>query len=111
MSSETKYQVKKFGFLRKPLLFRSFVQKELIMSGMIEWLLQFLENQTGNFALEFGSALLMNLCLNEVSQSTVLRYKDQLLALMLKLLKHPNTQVNLIRNHLKLLFVFRLVRT
>lgn len=60
---------------------------------MVEWLLQFLENQTSNFSLEFGTALLMNLCLNEVSQSTVLRYKDQLLALMLKLVKHPNTQV------------------
>jgi hypothetical protein len=80
------------------------------MSGMIEWLLQFLENQTGNFALEFGSALLMNLCLNEVSQSTVLRYKDQLLALMLKLLKHPNTQVTIDNINFILLF-FRFPHT
>jgi hypothetical protein len=75
------------------LSIRTFVQKELITSGMIEWLLQFLDSQNGNFALEFGCALLMNLCLNEVSQSTVLRYKDQLLSLMLKLLKYPNTHV------------------
>lgn len=65
------------------------------MSGMIEWLLQFLDTKPGNFALEFGTALLMNLCLNPVSQSTVLRYKDQLLALMLQLLKHQNVQVTL----------------
>ncbi|KAI6172200.1 LisH domain-containing protein ARMC9 [Aphelenchoides besseyi] len=75
------------------LSLRSLVQKELIMTGMIEWLLQFLEGQPGNFALEFGTALLMNLCLNTVSQSTVLRFKDQLLALMLQLLKHPNPQI------------------
>ncbi|KAI6197109.1 LisH domain-containing protein ARMC9 [Aphelenchoides besseyi] len=75
------------------LSLRSLVQKELIMTGMIEWLLQFLEGHPGNFALEFGTALLMNLCLNTVSQSTVLRFKDQLLALMLHLLKHPNPQI------------------
>ncbi|KAI6242630.1 LisH domain-containing protein ARMC9 [Aphelenchoides fujianensis] len=75
------------------LSIRSLVQKELITTGMIEWLLGFLEGQPGNFALEFGTALLMNLCLNAVSQSTVLRFKDQLLALMLQLLKHPNPQI------------------
>ncbi|CAD5210704.1 unnamed protein product [Bursaphelenchus okinawaensis] len=75
------------------LSIRAVVQKELIMSGMIEWLISYLDQQPGNFALEFGTALLTNLCLNAVSQSTVLRLKDQLLALMLKLLKHPNIQI------------------
>ncbi|CAD5215269.1 unnamed protein product [Bursaphelenchus xylophilus] len=94
------------------LSIRSVVQKELIMSGMIEWLVSFLDQQPGNFALEFGTALLTNLCLNAVSQSTVLRLKDQLLALMLKLLKHPNIQIaSYINGTLYCIFGFAKIRS
>ncbi|KAI1726945.1 lisH domain-containing protein ARMC9 [Ditylenchus destructor] len=89
------------------LSIRSVVQKELILSGMIEWLLlTYLDGaiQTAggaissnqrptNFGTEYGIALLMNLCLNNVvSQSTVIRYKDQLLTLLSQLLTSKNIQ-------------------
>ncbi|KAI1728291.1 lisH domain-containing protein ARMC9 [Ditylenchus destructor] len=89
------------------LSIRSVVQKELILSGMIEWLLlTYLDGaiQTAggvissnqrptNFGMEYGIALLMNLCLNNVvSQSTVIRYKDQLLTLLSQLLTSKNIQ-------------------
>uniref|UniRef100_A0A915EGU7 LisH domain-containing protein n=1 Tax=Ditylenchus dipsaci TaxID=166011 RepID=A0A915EGU7_9BILA len=47
-----------------------------------------------NLGMEFGTALLMNLCLNSVvSQSTVIRYKDQLLNLLSHLLTSKNVQL------------------
>lgn len=73
---------------------RSNVQKELVLSGMIEWLLGYLDSSSiGNFALEYGTALLANLCMNSVSQSTIFRYKDRLLDLLKKLITHLNVQV------------------
>uniref|UniRef100_A0A915ENB4 LisH domain-containing protein n=1 Tax=Ditylenchus dipsaci TaxID=166011 RepID=A0A915ENB4_9BILA len=90
------------------LSIRTLVQKELILSGMIEWLLlnyldPFLYTSVGNasasqkpsnLGMEFGTALLMNLCLNSVvSQSTVIRYKDQLLNLLSHLLTSKNVQL------------------
>lgn len=104
--------------------FRPFVQKELIMNGMIEWLLNYLSNPkiTGQiwsikfikrrllgpiniyfrikrirnsdtakqlaisrlgYGVEFGIALLHNLCMNAVSATTVLRHKDHLLSFLL----------------------------
>ncbi|TMS34578.1 hypothetical protein L596_002140 [Steinernema carpocapsae] len=75
------------------LSLRSFVQKELIQAGMIEWLTNLLDSRPGNFSLEYGSALLMNLCLNPVSHSTILRTTDSLLAMLANLIKHDNTQI------------------
>ena len=40
------------------------------------------------FAMEYGVALLENLCFNPTSQSTLLRFKDQFLQLMAGLLGH-----------------------
>lgn len=62
---------------------------------MIEWLLQFFETKLSHFELEYGTALVSNLCLNTVAQSTVLRYKDHLLAWLANMLKHNNVQVSL----------------
>ncbi|KAK0394672.1 hypothetical protein QR680_000867 [Steinernema hermaphroditum] len=75
------------------LSLRSFVQKELIQAGMIEWLTSLLDAKPGNFSLEYGSALLMNLCLNPVSHSTILRTTDSLVGMLANLIKHDNTQI------------------
>lgn len=85
------------------LSIRSNVQKELIVNGMIEWLLNYLEGGIGgninqklspnSFSMEFGTSMLGNLCANPVSQSTLLRHKDQLLALLAGLLQLNNVQL------------------
>ena len=63
------------------LSIRSSVQKELVLSGMIEWLMNYLDGSLGNFGLEYGSALLANLCMNSVSQSTIFRFGELVLDL------------------------------
>ncbi|KAE9553446.1 hypothetical protein FO519_003359 [Halicephalobus sp. NKZ332] len=94
------------------LSIRSSVQKELVLSGMIEWLISLFDGPLGNFGLEYGSALLANLCMNPVSQSTIFRYKDRLLELMKKLMNHPNLQlIPLTSNTLYVLFSFAKMRS
>uniref|UniRef100_A0AC35G075 Uncharacterized protein n=1 Tax=Panagrolaimus sp. PS1159 TaxID=55785 RepID=A0AC35G075_9BILA len=75
------------------LSIRASVQKELVLSGMIEWTLAFAENPPSSFGYEYGIALLTNLFLHSVSQSTIFRYKDKVLSLLTKLLESTNFQV------------------
>lgn len=104
------------------------VQKELVLFGLIEWLIIYLDisglnsaeiltnalngnivhtNINGNngrshlynnqiktlFGLEYALCLLTNILLNPISQTTIFRYRDQIIAVLSYLLKHK-TQVN-----------------
>ncbi|KAL3114418.1 hypothetical protein niasHT_017282 [Heterodera trifolii] len=63
------------------------VQKELILNGMLEWLCRWLSQARQSLsALEFGTALLHNLCLCPISHQTIFRHKDELLATVLLLI-------------------------
>ncbi|KAL3070451.1 hypothetical protein niasHT_032241 [Heterodera trifolii] len=63
------------------------VQKELILNGMLEWLCRWLSQPRQSLsALEFGTALLHNLCLCPISHQTIFRHKDELLATVLLLI-------------------------
>ncbi|KAL3092640.1 hypothetical protein niasHS_007849 [Heterodera schachtii] len=63
------------------------VQKELILNGMLEWLCRWLSQSRQSLsALEFGTALLHNLCLCPISHQTIFRHKDELLATVLLLI-------------------------
>uniref|UniRef100_A0AC34FTT4 Uncharacterized protein n=1 Tax=Panagrolaimus sp. ES5 TaxID=591445 RepID=A0AC34FTT4_9BILA len=88
------------------------VQKELVLSGMIEWTLMFLENSPTSFGYEYGIALLTNLFLHSVSQSTIFRYKDKVLALLTKLLESTSLQlISFAANAMYTLFTFAKMRS
>ncbi|VDK46821.1 unnamed protein product [Anisakis simplex] len=72
---------------------RSSVQKELIAQGMLEWLAYVLDNKVSAFALEYGCALLMNLCLNPASSSALTRVSIPLLNTVSALLKNNNKEI------------------
>ena len=76
------------------LSIRASVQKELVLSGMIEWTLTFLDNSPSTFGNEYGIALITNLFLHSVAQSTIFRYKDKVLSLLSKLLETGTIQVS-----------------
>uniref|UniRef100_A0A914HF92 WD_REPEATS_REGION domain-containing protein n=1 Tax=Globodera rostochiensis TaxID=31243 RepID=A0A914HF92_GLORO len=66
---------------------RQFVQKELVLNGMLEWLCRWLAQPRQSLnALEFGTSLLHNLCLCPFCHQTALRHKDELLATVLLLI-------------------------
>ncbi|KHN85025.1 LisH domain-containing protein ARMC9 [Toxocara canis] len=75
------------------LSLRSSVQKELISQGMLEWLAYVLDSKINAFALEYGCALLMNLCLNPVSNSTLGRVSIPLLNTISSLLRNDNKEI------------------
>lgn len=52
------------------------------------------QQQTTTFGLEYATAMLMNLAQNTISQTTLLRHKDQLYSLLLRLLNSRHRQVN-----------------
>uniref|UniRef100_A0A7E4VA31 LisH domain-containing protein n=1 Tax=Panagrellus redivivus TaxID=6233 RepID=A0A7E4VA31_PANRE len=91
---------------------RGSVQKELVLSGMIEWLLSYLEPSSSSFSLEYGAALLTNLSINSVAQSSIFRYRERLLNLMIRFVEHANVQlVSLALNALYVFFMFAKMRS
>uniref|UniRef100_A0A915BW67 LisH domain-containing protein n=1 Tax=Parascaris univalens TaxID=6257 RepID=A0A915BW67_PARUN len=75
------------------LSLRSSVQKELISLGMLEWLAYVLESKINAFTLEYGCALLMNLCLNPASNSALARVCNPLLNTVSTLLKNESKEI------------------
>lgn len=100
---------------KKCLFFFSFsVQKELVLFGLIEWLIIYLDinnlnsaqifsnvfnanngrinfqnNQTKTiFGLKYALCLFTNILLNSNSQTTIFRYREQIVSVLSYLLKH-----------------------
>uniref|UniRef100_A0AC35U5I3 Armadillo-type fold,Armadillo-like helical n=1 Tax=Rhabditophanes sp. KR3021 TaxID=114890 RepID=A0AC35U5I3_9BILA len=91
---------------------KSNAQKELFQNGMIDWLVVELHNirQSKTF-IEFGTALLLNLCLVSSSQSAILRVNCEITSLMSSLLELQNSHLNVYIYHLLfVIFQFRKVR-
>lgn len=76
---------------------RQKVQAELIRIGLVDWLVSYLNtnaNKMGDYALEYATALLMNLCLNSAGRAACQRQADQLIKLMIVLMRHSNNDVS-----------------
>ena len=74
------------------------VQTELIRTGLIDWLISFVQsavstNRISDYCLEYSVALLMNLCLNAAGRLACVRCADALIKLMLTLIKHGNNDI------------------
>ncbi|WKX97250.1 hypothetical protein Q1695_013145 [Nippostrongylus brasiliensis] len=59
---------------------RQSCQRELLLNGMLEWLVSFLENRATPYATEYAISLAINLSLNPASHSLQLRFADSLAA-------------------------------
>ena len=73
------------------------MQSELIRVGLIDWLVSYLNtsaSRLADYCLEYSVALLMNLCLNVAGRAACIRCAEQLLKLMMLLLRHANNDVS-----------------
>ncbi|CAJ0564169.1 unnamed protein product, partial [Mesorhabditis spiculigera] len=72
------------------LSIRASVQKELLQLGGLDWLLPLLEGRLSGYAQEFGAALLMNLCMCQPGQPTLLKFIEPILQTLKSLSRMNN---------------------
>ncbi|CAJ0932012.1 unnamed protein product, partial [Mesorhabditis belari] len=75
------------------LSIRSQVQRDLLQLGVLDWLLPILEGRLSSYAQEFGAALLMNLCMCQAGQPTLLKYLDPIIQTLKILTKIHNSSM------------------
>ncbi|CAD6195712.1 unnamed protein product [Caenorhabditis auriculariae] len=65
---------------------RQSAQKELLQCGMLEWAIAHFEQKLNNYALEYLSALFINLSTNHLSHPMIMRYADSIAAAVISVL-------------------------
>lgn len=71
------------------------MQKELIKLGMVEWLSLYLGSKLSPTSLDYGCALLLNLCLDPSGRSAASRVATVFTATIANLISDHKLQVNL----------------
>ena len=85
-----------FGVLQK-LSLRRECQSIMIKNGWVEYLLDLLEDleSLSEYTIEYGAALLMNLCLRTHGKKECAKNPSRCLKVLLELIEHDNVQVKL----------------
>lgn len=86
-----------FGVLQK-LSLRRECQSIMIKNGWVDYLLELLEDveSLSEYSIEYGSALLMNLCLRTQGKRVCANNPSKSLRILLELIEHDNIQVNIL---------------
>jgi hypothetical protein len=95
-SMDTAYRQHLLGVLQKTSLKRQ-AQSLMIQNDWVQYLFDLFEDLEGlsEFTIEYGSALLMNLCLRTTGKKVCLQNSTRTLRILNELLEHDNLQVNL----------------
>ena len=97
-SQDTTVRQNLLGVLQK-LSLRRASQSIMIQNGWIEYLLSLFEDleNLSEYTIEYGSALLMNLCLRTQGKKVCLQDPSRTLRILNELIEHDNLQVGLIQ--------------
>lgn len=95
-TSDTKIRQNSLGILQRMSTRRS-VQSILIRLSTIETLVNMMSMELDNFSedsIEYGTALLMNLCLRTAGKRQAAAIADQMLKVLTDLMEYENPQVS-----------------